>query len=73
MSAVDIAVALEQENADLRRRVADALAVVEDGVPETCYEPDSMEYFAGPCPRCQLRAHLTVPDMAAADAAVVSA
>lgn len=66
--ARDVAVALEQENADLRWRIAAALAVVELDVPETCYHAPTMEYYEDdPCPRCALRAFLTVPDVLTLD------
>lgn len=60
--ARSIAVELEQECAELRNRVQAALAIVERDLPEACYSPEYMEYEDDPCPRCLLRAELTLPD-----------
>lgn len=57
-----IAADLLAENLYLREQMAAALAVVEQDVPETCYHASTMEYEDDPCPRCSLRAFLTVPD-----------
>lgn len=63
MTAQDIAVALEQENAYLREQMHAALSLVEQELHEACYHPDSMEYYDDPCVRCVLRSFLTPPDL----------
>lgn len=62
MTAQDIAVTLEQENAWLREQMAAAQSVVQTELSCACYHAETMEYGEEPCVRCVLDAFLHVPD-----------